>query len=103
MKENRELHIDEVLTELYQLREENQSLKIDNDFLQRQNNGLRLKLQSITSMSMFEFANAYCNDAQLEEAGHAFARSLLGHQMTDEEIAIEQAENCYVPYNGDDF
>ena len=38
-----------------------------------------------------------------EEAGKAFARELLGKPMTPEDIAIEQAENCYVPYSGDDF
>ena len=38
-----------------------------------------------------------------EEAGRAFARELLGKPMTPEDIAIEQAENCYVPYSGDDF
>lgn len=32
----RELKLDEVLEELYFLREENQQLKVDNDFLQRQ-------------------------------------------------------------------
>ena len=32
----------------------------------------------LTSMGMFEFANEFCNNTQLEEAGHALARSLLG-------------------------
>ena len=35
--------------------------------------------------------------------GADFARSLLGKPMTDEDIAIEEAENCYIPYTGDDF
>ena len=38
-----------------------------------------------------------------EEAGKAFAMELLGKPMTHEEVAIEQAENSYVPYSGDDF
>jgi len=38
-----------------------------------------------------------------EEAGAAFARELLGKPMALEDIAIEAAENCYRPYNGDDF
>ena len=38
-----------------------------------------------------------------EEAGKAFARELLGKPMTREDLAIEAAEDCYVPYNGDDF
>ena len=36
------------------------------------------ELMDIKSLSMFEFANKYCNDDELEEAGHAFARELLG-------------------------
>ena len=80
MKENREIKLDEVLEELYFLREENQQLKVDNDFLQR-------KVDYLTSA----------------EAGRDFARSLLGKPMTDEDLAIEAAENAYVPYNGDDF
>ena len=38
-----------------------------------------------------------------ELADNQFARNLLGVPMTPEEVAIEAAENCYVPYNGDDF
>lgn len=66
-------------------------------------NDLWGQLFDIKHMSVWEFANKYCNEKQLEDAGHAFARSLLGHRMTDDELAIEAAENAYVPYNGDDF
>ena len=38
-----------------------------------------------------------------EEAGKALAMELLGQPMTEEDLAIEAAENCYVPYSGDDF
>ena len=38
-----------------------------------------------------------------EEAGKMFARELLGKPMSDEELAIEAAENGYKPYVGDDF
>ena len=61
------------------------------------------ELKDIKSMSMFEFGNTYCSTESLEADGHAFARSLLGKPMTDEELAIEAAENCYKPYVGDDF
>ena len=61
------------------------------------------ELFDIKHMSVWEFANKYCNEKQLEEAGHEFARSLLGHRMTDDELAIESAENGYKPYSGDDF
>ena len=54
-------------------------------------------------MSMFEFASKYCSEEEQGNAGRAFARSLLGHTMTDEEVEIDEAENAYVPYNGDDF
>ena len=75
---NEHIKLDELLDELYHLREENQQLKVDNDFLQRQNNGLKLELQRVKSMEMFEFANEFCNDKQLEQAGKDFARALLG-------------------------
>ena len=39
--QNRTLKIDEVLEELYFLRHENESLKVDNDFLDRQNRALK--------------------------------------------------------------
>ena len=69
-----------------------------------ENNKLKEELMDIKSLGMFEFADKYCNDKQLADAGHAFARSLsIGVPMTNEDIAIEAAENCYVPYEGDDF
>lgn len=63
---------------------------------------LESELKDIKQMSMWEFADKYCNDTELEDAGKAFARS-LGVGMSSEEVAIEQAENCYIPYDGDDF
>ena len=108
-RENRDnLTLDEVLNELYQLREENHNLKVDNDFLQRQNRALKLRcgkyslrisdLESeITDM---KFTHKMLNS---EEAGKAFARELLGKPMTHEELVIENAENSYTPYSGDDF
>ena len=90
------------MTKVKDIQIEIQDLKEHNEFLQRQNNALRLELQRIKSMSMFEFANRYCSEAQLEEAGHALARS-LGVGMTHEEIEIEKAENAYIPYTAEDF
>ena len=62
---------------------ENEELKEDNDFLNRRvdsyrfrNAQLRRELHDIKEMSMFEFGNKYCNDSELEEAGHQLARSL---------------------------
>lgn len=104
----RDLKLDEVLEELYALREQNESLKVDNDFLQRQNNACKircskysLEIQELRS----EIADLRFTHKMLtaEEAGAAFARELLGQPMTEEDLAIEAAENCYVPYNGDDF
>ena len=77
------LNIDEVLTELYMLKEENQSLKIDNDFLKRQNSALKLRCSkySITITELeseiadMRFTRKYLTS---EEAGKAFAQELLG-------------------------
>ena len=87
-----------------------EALKLHNSELTHERNKLCDKcmnqsreLKDIKSMSMFEFGNTYCSTESLEVDGHAFARSLLGKPMTDEELAIEAAENCYKPYVGDDF
>lgn len=103
-----QLKLDEVLEELYALREENQSLKVDNDFLEKQNAACKLRCSKLTiqvrelesEIKDMKFTRKYLTS---EDAGRAFARELLGKPMTPEDIAIEQAENCYVPYDGDDF
>ena len=92
----------------HDLREENSALKVDNDFLQRQNSACKMRCSkyAIENKELRdEIADLRFTHKMLssEEAGRAFARELLGKPMTPEDIAIEQAENCYVPYNGDDF
>ena len=106
--ERRELKLDEVLEELYYLREENQSLRLDNDFLQKQNAACKLRCGKFaiqvreleSEIADMKFVHKMLNS---EEAGRAFARELLGKPMTPEELTIEAAENAYVPYTGDDF
>lgn len=88
------MHIKETLLENEALKEKQErnrkminGLKLNNSKLTLERNelleeNLRLKreLNEIKSLSMFEFASRYCNDKELEEAGHAFARSLgVGH------------------------
>lgn len=79
------------------------ALKLNNSNLTLERNQLVAELDSIKSMSMFEFANKYCSESDHEAAGHLLARSLLGHRMTDEEVKIEEAEDNYVPYTAEDF
>ena len=101
MRETRDLKLDEVLDELYHLRDEN-------DFLRRQNAACKMRCsryaienqQLRDEIADLRFTHNYLTS---EEAGKAFARELLGKPMTPEELAIEAAENAYVPYNGDDF
>ena len=52
----------------------------ENEYMKRidECNKLWGELFDIKHMSVWEFANKYCNEKQLEEAGHEFARSLLG-------------------------
>ena len=77
------LKLSEVLEELYFLREENQSLKIDNDFLQRQNAACKMRCSKYSQRVMdleaeiadMKFTHKMLNS---EEAGRAFARELLG-------------------------
>ena len=95
-----------------------EQLEARNRFLQRMVNGLKLHNQELTEernrycdelnrikgMGMFEFASKYCDDKDHEKAGHAFARALgVGVQMTPEDVAIEAAEDNYVPYTAEDF
>ena len=79
------------------------ALKLNNAQLTLERNKLNDELMEIKSMGMFEFADKYNTDIQCADAGRAFARALLGKPMTPEEVAIEDAENGYKPYNGDDF
>lgn len=73
-----------------------------NEFCDKANR-LNKELQDIKGLSMFEFGNLYCSSESLEADGHAFARSLGVGTMTPEELAIEKAENAYVPYTAEDF
>ena len=82
MKNIENTKIDEVLEELYALRDENYFLKRQNNALKMRcsNYSLRLakaetELSDIKHMSMWGFADKYCTDDELEEAGHALARS----------------------------
>jgi predicted RNase H-like nuclease (RuvC/YqgF family) len=79
-------------------------LKINNSALTLERNRLVEELNTIKSMSMFEFGNRYCSNESLEADGHAFARALgVGVRMSEDELKIDEAENAYVPYSGDDF
>ena len=77
------IKLDEVLEELYYPREENQSLRLDNDFLQRQNAACKLRCGKLaiqvreleSEIADMKFTHKMLNS---EEAGKAFARELLG-------------------------
>lgn len=108
MRENRDVKLSEVLEELYGLREENQQLKVDNDFLQKKNRALKLRCGKYSleikelqdEIADLRFTHKYLTS---EEAGRAFPRELLGKPMTREDLAIEAAEDRYVPYTAEDF
>jgi len=94
-KENRDL-----IQELHALREENQSLKIDNDFLQRQNHALKLRC------GKYAIEIRELND---ELADLRFAQKLYGNPTDSElaEEAIVKGEQAYyergIALYGDDF
>ena len=104
--------IQDVLLELETLRKENQSLRLDNDFLQRQNTALKmrcskycLKVKDLESeIADMKFTRNYLTS---EEAGKTFARELLGKPMTPADIAEQKAiangETHYNTFSGDDY
>ena len=112
---------------------ENEALEARNEFLEKCVNALKLnlskttqerneaidKLHKIQNMSMWDFADKYCSEDQLEEDGRLFARELLRTRVTgeykDNETAARIAEEEFIAqgekhYNdtwniacGDDF
>ena len=97
----RTIKLDEVIEEL-------QALKEENEFLQKQNNALKLRCSKYaleihdlqTEIQDMKFTHKMLNS---EEAGRAFARELLGKPMTEEDLKIADAENNYIPYTAEDF
>ena len=84
------LKIDEVLTELYALREQNEDLKLENDFLQQELTHFKAKslacMQRCRTLGIeneslkseiadLKFTRKYLTS---EEAGRQFAKELLG-------------------------
>lgn len=67
--------------QIIELEEENKSLKVDNDFLQRQNNALKMRCSKYAienreltdEINDLRFTHKYLT---AEEAGHQLARSL---------------------------
>jgi len=108
-QENRDL-----ICELEALREENQRLKVDNDFLQRQNAACKLRCSKYAienrelrdEIADLRFTHKYLTS---EEAGRRFAQELLHPDTTfiKAEEAAEQLENEVVgamgSFLGDDF
>ena len=104
-RENRELiDIDGVLYSKNELRgfiESCEELAKTNFILKQECRTLTAENQSLKlEIRDMKFTRKYLTG---EEAGRQFARELLGQPMTEEDLAIEAAENAYVPYNGDDF
>ena len=67
-----------LLSENSRLRHLKNGVKLNNSKLTIERNKLLNELDRIKSMSMFEFANTYCSNESLEEAGHMLAKDLLG-------------------------
>ena len=99
-----------------ELTEENKSLRLDNDFLEKQNTACKLRCSKLTiqvrdlesEIKDMKFTRKYLTS---EDAGRAFARELLGKPMTEadlaEEKAIVEGEQAYYEMGtalyGDDF
>jgi len=95
------------------LTEENQSLKIDNDFLRKQTAACKMRCSKYClenqklrdEIADMKFTQKMLNS---EEAGRAFARELLGKPMTEADLAEETfiangEKHYYAQPIGDDF
>lgn len=76
------MNVKDTLIEIQELDETNRILRKENDNLilkikelKRQLDEATNELFEIKHMSMWEFADKYCSDKDMEEAGHALARS----------------------------
>lgn len=87
-------NIKNILIENEGLKAENEKLRDELTYFKARNFSLVKHCQKLASRNQ----KLECKVADLE-----FSRNFLGVTMTDEEVAIEAAENGYKPYNGDDF
>jgi hypothetical protein len=75
-RENRDIKLDEVLEELYSLRDENSFLKRQNTALKMRCSNYCLKVKDLENeIADLRFTHNYLTS---EEAGKAFARELTG-------------------------
>ena len=104
------MKIKDTLLEIQELRESVQDLKLDNDFLRRQNSACKLRCREYAKrvheleleVADLRFTHKYLTS---EEAGKAFARELLGKPMTEEEFITAGEAEYERTWNldGDDF
>jgi hypothetical protein len=105
--EELQARIDFLQQENNRLLKDHRDLTEENSFYKRQINGLKFRcgdyrreLDRVTSLSMFEFANEFCSEDQLEEDGRLFARELLRTRVTgeykDNETAVRIAEEEFI-------
>lgn len=92
--QNRTLKIDEVLGELYFLRHENESLKVDNDFLDRQNRALK--------RTCGEQAHRLL-ELESEVADLKFVRKCFGPMTDSKPAEVRLQENGVNTTAGDDL
>jgi len=93
------LKLSEVLEELHYLRDENQSLKVDNDFLKRQNAACKLRCSKYairiremeSELADLKFTREFLT---AEDAGKALAQEFLGKrdEFVEAELASEKHE-----------
>ena len=92
--QNRTLKIDEVLGELYYLKEENKSLHVDYDFLQRQNAALKQRCRE-QSQRLLELES--------EVADLKFVRKCFGPMTDSKPAEVRLMENGVNTTLGDDY
>ena len=81
---------------------------IENEGLKAENSKLRdeltyFKARNFTLIKQCQKLANRNQKLECKVADMEFSRNFLGVPMSDEEVAIEAAENSYRPYNGDDF
>ena len=105
MKDNRKLKLDELLQEVSHLKEENQSLRLENDFLEKEL--IHYKSKSVSLAQRCRDLSTENQKLAVKAKDKEFSEKLFGNDFLKAELAAEKHEaelvNAMGSYLGDDY